>query len=363
MGFFDLFKRKKPEIKVTTTISVNNEINPVYKQRLGNGLLPGEIVLLEWLNGKTIDTKPPGYFEYTFGLNATKSRNSLIEEGYLKEASPKDSLKSLKVNELKNILKENELKVSGNKSNLITRIQESLSDEETKKYIQQTSLVLTELGENTLVEYYYIVPAHKQGSKDGVYDVATAIEFVKNFKGDYKPPNGDISWTLFQKDFLKNQRNGNFGLARNNIHSMASQLYRENKLQDSLLHYLRVCIMDVSGLGNGSLNHPDITMMAPGIISKVVDIKEAINIDDKEFNQLFGKAWDSTRKGIPFHYLTEQECYQCLQHVINGNEDLVEKEITKRYKKLNRKTFEKEYNLGLPFDREEWEKDLNRKGL
>lgn len=220
---------KTNELNTNIEITSNEEINPIYKTELTNNLLPGEIVLLDWLSGKSDDGDYPKYFSYNYGIDPHRSTEKLIKQGYLEYASALESISTLKVSELKEILRDNDLKLSGNKSLLVDRIKNNFSEEMIKKYINNLSLKTTEKGENTFKEFYYIVPAHKNGSKDGVYNVASAIHFVNNFKGSFTPLNRDISWGIYQKEYLNEMKKRNFGMARNIVLSMAKQVEKRRK--------------------------------------------------------------------------------------------------------------------------------------
>lgn len=352
LGFFQKFKnifkgqsysevpsvtpRKANAKNSTVDQSIENEINPILLKELKNGLLPGEVLLMYWLEGNNLNSNPPGYFKYTYGINAKVAAKKLVENGYLTESSPGEAIKTLKVAELKEILKEHNLKLSGNKATLIERITENLTEDEIVKYIDEKPLQITDKGEKTLKEYYYIVPAHRFSSKDGVYNVAEAIKYFNEFKGNYNPPNGDISWALLQKSYLRNLQNGDYGLARNNILSMAEQLNREKKLKSSLLHYVEVFVMDMSGLSNNNRLHPPkLVIIAPGIVNSIKFLKD--NFSEGEFIEIYENAWSSTRQSLPFHYLTKEECYECLKKAINGDEGYVEDKIEAAFNRINKK--------------------------
>lgn len=357
MSFFKkAFKKTKEskEVDLGVNIKINtneNEVNPIYEQPLDNGLLPGEVILLDWAENKTINRKPPQYFHYNYGINAEISIEKLLENNFLRHSTPYESLNSLKVNELKTILKDNSLKVSGKKSELINRIKENISEKSVKEYIKEPSLIITDRGKRVFEEYYYIVPAHKNDSKDGVYNVATSLEFVNEFTEDYNPPNGDISWELFQKDLLSNQKNGDFGLVRNSVLNMAVQLNREGKSRDSLMNYIRVFIMDLSGTGNGrTLHKPELVFIAPGIISVIRGLIKEVEISNDELQNLYNLSWRGTRPSIPFHYLTKEECIMCLNKSLVGEEEDVTDLIHKKYESLDKTDFESRYNLRLPVE-------------
>ncbi|NLR08706.1 MULTISPECIES: minor capsid protein [Lactobacillaceae] len=142
---------------------------------LEEGLLPGEIILLEWSNHKSEHASIPAYFEYDYGLNATIDRHKLARLGYLTIASPSESLKSLRVPELKGILRSNGQKLSGKKADLIHRIADNIEESSYSNTISDRTLVCTPAGNLLLEKYNYLVWAHKHNSKDGVINVANAL--------------------------------------------------------------------------------------------------------------------------------------------------------------------------------------------
>lgn len=358
LKIFNFFRKKRTQdikVKQEKTRLVNMDINPIYKKTMNNMLFPGEIILLDWLNGKSEKDVPPKYFKYTYGIHFHNSRKMLLNNNYLIYASLTESLSSLTIPLLKNILKENELKLSGNKPELISRIQSNLSNEQLEKYIKNKTFKLSKLGIDILKKYYYIVPAHKHGSNDNVYNVASAIRYVKNFNGDYNPPNGDIAWGLFQESLLENRQKGHYGLIRNTILSMGEQLNREEKLKHSLMQYLQVLILDMSGLSNNNrLEHPDFLFIAPGIVSRINQLKIKISIDNIEFQKLLNKAWEQVSVGIPYHYLSKEECLEALKDILNNGSDIEvsEKHIKRiannKFNQLDEKYFSEKYHLQFP---------------
>lgn len=355
MGFFDLFKKKSADMSVsnsasiTPKVSINfeREIHPVNLKKLPNGLLPGEVILLDWIEDKMLNANFPGYFEYTYGINAEKSAQLVLEEGYLRYSTPIESLSSLKVPALKEILKSKNLKVSGAKKELINRIETNFSSDEVSNHIDNPSLKLTSKGEEVFKEYYYIVPAHKNGSDDGIYNVAEAIKYVKT--KDYRPNNGDISWALFQNAYEINHKNENYGLTRKTIMNMARQLQREKKHQDALFHYLRVFIYDLSGLGNGRyLEDPEYTTVPLGISRIIENLKVSLELNEDQLREKFNQAWSIARQELPFHYLDEETTFQCLLACLAEQPDYVQEILRQSFSLLDKDDFEKTYNISFP---------------
>ncbi|WP_411953580.1 SAP domain-containing protein [Alkalibacillus sp. S2W] len=361
-GLKEIFKgsankeRKHSEQKTTKT-SIKGydtyDIDPIYKKELPNGLLPGEVILIEWISGKTYEANMPGYFEYNYGLQVNRSLNKLIREGYVEEVTPAESLSTLKVPELKEVLKSKQLKVSGKKDNLIERVKENFSTNEISNLVESNILKASTKGEDVLNEYYYIVPAHRNDSKDGVYNVANAIRHVKGL--NYKPNNGDISWALFQASFSKNIKELKYGLMRNDLHNMAKQLRKEERYSHALFNYFRVFIYDTSGLNNGrGVHHPKIMMYDIPSAREIKKLKDLLELNEDDFRNEFSNAWDKTVIGLEFHYLTETECYECIIALFNEHEQYVKEVLYNAYnqiiKNIDEKTFEKNYNLYYPKD-------------
>ncbi|MCY8436307.1 SAP domain-containing protein [Bacillus haynesii] len=363
MGIFNFLKKAivgegSQHNTVSYTKSLPNEsisysIDPILLKKFPNGLLPGELVLINWIEGKTINAKYPRYFETTYGIEAKQSLEKLQNEGYIKEASPIESLTALKLPELKGILKTKELKLSGKKADLISRIGENYSSDEIESFIENRMIRVTDKGKKVLEEYYYIVPAHRYDSKDGVYNVANAIRHVS--KLNYKPGNGDISWALFQRSYMEHAVKFQYGLMTIDIRNMAEQLRREKRYKDALFHYLRVFIMGTSGLGNSNhLSHPNYMMYDIPSRHIIEQLIETLNLDESALKVEFINVWDKTE--LKYHYLTLDECFQCLLYSFDDNSDEVKEALFNAYNRLNKemdeKSFWDKYGLEFPNDYE-----------
>lgn len=93
----------------------------------------------------------PSYFNYKFGITAPiKSHKKMIEEGYLCEAPLATSLALLKVEQLKQILRNDGLPENGKKGELIQRIVENV-DPTTLSV--EAVYIPTEKGLNILKKY------------------------------------------------------------------------------------------------------------------------------------------------------------------------------------------------------------------
>ncbi|WP_345240343.1 SAP domain-containing protein [Pontibacillus salipaludis] len=363
MGLFDVLKRafkepsKSNEVKVAEPRRNFDEeftIDPILTKKLSNGLLPGEVLLIDWISGKRKSVKHSKYFERTYGIEPSKSLKKLVRQEYIAEATPAESLSSLKLPELKGALKAKQLKVSGKKADLISRINENFTEGEVGSLVGEgIAMKITPKGEEVLNEHYYIVLAHRLDSKDGVYNVANALRQVKQF--DYRPKNGDISWGLFQQAYIEHAQEFNYGLMTNDLRHMAGQLEREKNFKRALFQYLRIFIMDTSGLNNSPrLDHPKYMMFDIPASDTINRIVESLEMEDDALITEFDYAWSKTIVGLKYHYLTPEECLRCLFCSMDGNHEEVEELIYNEYNRLKRemseKTFREKYGLDFPMD-------------
>lgn len=364
MGFFRFFKRKKqdkppkkiepdkppkksvleekPEHKIQISFENNIEknessldVHPVYKRKFPNGLLPGEVFLLDWVNGHEEDGYFPGYFSYKYAIDAQASLKKLMREGFLRYQTPEESLPSLKVTELKDILRANGLKVSGRKKELIERIKENLSEDEYAPFIKKRFYTVTEKGAQVLNDYYYIAPAHWYSTRDGVYDVASAIEYVEKVKG--RPTNDEIALALIQQDYEVKLQEKNFNGLRCAVFNMYEYLAKKRQEYEAFDYLLRVFIIDLSGLEfENYLSKPERVLLAPGIITAIKEKAEKLHYDKKKLKVVFSKSWAIIRPVLPFHYLSEETCFQCLLYAFEEDyEDKIRGILKKAYNNLD----------------------------
>ena len=116
------------------------------------GLYYGDIILLDWLNGARKTDKIPSSYTPMYGVNPLKDTYELIKQGYIKINHGSAGLKSLKIPELKKILKDNGQKISGRKSELIERIIKNIDETNYLKSVPKI-YVASDDGKTILSEY------------------------------------------------------------------------------------------------------------------------------------------------------------------------------------------------------------------
>lgn len=74
--------RKAEWIEMATTFPKTAVVQRTMMQRYADGLLPGHVYMLYWLN-KYTNKKVPAYFEYKYGIDFEKERAFLLDNGFL----------------------------------------------------------------------------------------------------------------------------------------------------------------------------------------------------------------------------------------------------------------------------------------
>lgn len=167
---------------VATSDTIRNENLKVEDGKLVSNNEPkadDELSDLELLYSNTVQSKYSPDFKYVYVLfldafrkNPTKEfaektakqyettvkklKSQAIEDEFIEIASPLLEARKSKVSDLKDILKEHGLKVSGKKDELIERLGENLSEDELKKYFKAENYQISSKGEEFLDKNSYI---------------------------------------------------------------------------------------------------------------------------------------------------------------------------------------------------------------
>jgi|GEM_PF-4861547 len=254
MGIFNWFKKTSDEKlskSTTNTIDVKkikednfetNEIDPIYKQEITNGLYPGEIILLWWLKGKPRIEKisnPPLYFKLSYGINVNNSLSKLHALNLLRFSTAEESLPLLTVKELKEILRINNLTMSGKKAELIVKILDNVSSDLLEQQVPYHHMLLTDKGLDISNNYAYIVEAHR----DSYFSVVDTIKIQNQFPNIL---NYNQLKLEYYKKLLPNEKN----ITLDNVHYLlqkkqimnALERYKELGLKEYEVH----CSLDES---------------------------------------------------------------------------------------------------------------------
>lgn len=140
---------------------LNCKIASAYPSK--NRLYPHEILMLAYAPTFIVDKiifQQFWYYDYNI-TNPQLIIDKLIDEGFLKVGTVEGALEFEKIPDLKNILKNHQLAVSGNKDVLVKRIIDNVSKEELTKLNLDIHYELTEKGITELTENEYVHYIHK----------------------------------------------------------------------------------------------------------------------------------------------------------------------------------------------------------
>lgn len=148
-------------------------------------LFYGEIILLNWLNGKNLTPTFPIYFT-SYGINPMISFQKIKNMNLIKISSSFEGLFALKNKDLQSILRNHNLKVSGNKVELIERITNNIDKSQLNYKIPQV-YVLTDLGKTIIKKYNIFIWAHKHASYGE--NIISPIDFIDSWELNDTPEN------------------------------------------------------------------------------------------------------------------------------------------------------------------------------
>lgn len=131
-------------------------------QRLPEGVLPGDVVMLWRIHFGTFTTESviPQYFEYRYGVESNESLATLLRLGYARLCTAAESLPQLSLPVLKRILRANGLAIKGKKDDLLARLRENLPEEKLAAAFSLRQYAITEAGGKLLDKYDAIIQQH-----------------------------------------------------------------------------------------------------------------------------------------------------------------------------------------------------------
>lgn len=133
------------------------------------GLYPAEILLLEYCSKGTYPGPKngyPGFWWFTYGIRDVGSAlRSLENRGFIAFGSALDCVKSLTIQQLKELLAAKKQSATGKKAELVARVASVYSEEELLDAGIQAKYVLTEIGQQEVNENAYVPYMHSIPSK------------------------------------------------------------------------------------------------------------------------------------------------------------------------------------------------------
>jgi len=371
MGIFNFLKKlgkkeikKKEEMslnkdrvnKQEVSININTSVTEPYifpiEKRLKNltpdeyGLFPHEILLLFYAPRYKIgENNFPRFWWYQYGIqNVNDYLYSLMDRGFLAKGSVEETMKKHTVKELKEILRENNLKVSGKKKELVQRLEKEISKEKLASYFNSRVYERTLLGEEALNNALHIPYIHNNKIID--LDIWTFDKLIKNKpQFHYK----EVVLEYLEKQAKQELHRKNFGLYGNNRLTLSDFLWKEGEFEKAFDLLLEVIIHDLSGLSNNfdkdflyitsQSFYPyekSIVTIPPGILQRLEKYQLELEITDQE---LYKKLIENRREiELPYSFFTTQEMAEIVIKEKEADTNAL-KEIYEEAGKRVRKTY------------------------
>jgi hypothetical protein len=187
MGLFDFFKQEQPKESIDLDLETANVV-AIYESypefpamsadrnvddwlkaiangtatlvpkehmiRNEDGLLPGEVLLLNWLNEKEATLKEcPDFFELEFGIDPTAATDQLLVSDYLDILNDSSVIDFWSLSQLNEVLEENGLASCQIKELAVNQIQKEFSDDYLNDMIEPGIYVLTDKGQSIVEKY------------------------------------------------------------------------------------------------------------------------------------------------------------------------------------------------------------------
>lgn len=221
------------------------------------------------------------YLLYECGIREpARYHRQMIEEGYLQASTIEDMVTALKMDILKEILKQLGLPVSGKKAELVERIMNANNEEIIHEYCRIQTYAISEKGKQFLQDHDAYLMLHRNknwGISWKEYDQCRREGY-----GFY-----DTIWGILNKRVVNEPT---MGLMRCDYYNMYEVLYQEGKRKNALEMLLRVIYIDFSGVcgmefwdlyTSGVYSKKEIldtydvaVMIAPGLINSLDQYKD-----------------------------------------------------------------------------------------
>lgn len=224
-----------------------------------------EYLMLEYApKFHTGDNEFQQFWKFKYNVNPEEVISSMLTNGILCEDGIAITLGHSDATTLKSISKKFDLKSTGKKTELISKLLEEIDYDTLNNYFPQRYYALTELGmsyKNTL-EFFNALFAHRHPN----YEVsADEVPLGMDIK--------DYIWSRLNMLSLHYYNHTQWGLYRNTRHNMGELLMIEEKYEQAFPFYIEVCVCDMSA---------NTAFLAPGILNRLNELRKTIGYSDDD---------------------------------------------------------------------------------
>ena len=267
-----------------------------------------------------------------YGADLDKIKNQAISDEFIELESPLMVANSLKLTDIKKVLKEHNLKVSGKKDELIERLSENLSQEELESHFKCEKYLITNKGLEFISNNNYIIYIHKNSE---VSQVIFPTEYVNIFD-EREYLQEEIYATLidyFNAKFIKQLNEGKWDDFKNYSNAISSVLKDQGNLEDAMIMRFKVFLFDINNYSSEMQKpNPSQTRLKSKDVYKLFDTLVKLNKTPEEVMGLFATACGEF---LFKREISDEDSWKYFVEIMQGKElKEISKEINEDYSLL-----------------------------
>lgn len=264
-----------------------------------------------------------------YGADLDKIKEQAIADEFIELESPLMVANSLKLTDIKKVLKEHNLKVSGKKEELIQRLGEGLTEEELNSHFKGEKYLITDKGLEFVNNNNYIIYIHKNSE---VSEVIFPSEYVNIFD-EREYPQDEIYVTLidyFNDKFVNQLNEGKWDDFKSYSSAIASVLKDQGYLEDAMIMRFKVFLFDINNYSPELQKaNPSQAKLKSKDIYKLIDTLAKLNKPPEEVMKLFATACGEF---MFKREISDEDSWKYFVEIIQGKElKEVSKEINEDY--------------------------------
>lgn len=282
---------------------------------------PVLVVFLERTEGnKAGDKSFPGYYEYRYNRKPDKLLKKALKKGYLVESDYKFNMYQTTNANLKDILREYDLKVSGVKDELVKRLLKNIDEEELKSIFDQSYYQLSDSGKKLVENNQHVIYYHKKLDKAEISLKEYHETYITEELNKY-----EVAIKLIRKKSKKYRKEGDWGLYRNTFLSMGDVYADSGNNKKALELYLKIYHLDLSGLSNNNAYMPSTIFLAPGIIGRIEQEMSNLNYDKNKVKEVY--FYVAKKLDLPKTVYSKEKSFNYILKAMDEGTEAIEEEL------------------------------------
>jgi len=286
-------------------------------------------IFLERMEGRSANNKSfAGYYNYRYNVDPERLLKKALENGHIIKSDFKYNMQKTTNAELKDVLKQYNLKVSGAKKELIERLLNNVDKKELKIIFDQSYYRVTESGKKIIENNEHLIYFHK--SSPGAISI---VNYHKKFLKNDNLDKYEVAIELLKERKRIDRERNDWSKLRGKIISLANLYEQKNDNIKALEAYLKASHLNLSGMTNNGYA-PGSISIAPGIINKIKNIMNDLNYSTDDLKKLYFIAADDL--DLPKTVYSKQRSFEYIIRALNEGT----KAITKELMEENQETME-----------------------